>query len=126
MVLAALMLLAQGLGLWHRVAHVPGAPAPIVGSVASVALAAPAVPADDLEGPSADGWFGHAAGAHGGVDCLWFDHLACGDGAPQAAAVLATEPLPERAAPAAPAREPGAARTAAFQARAPPAGRQHA
>lgn len=130
--LAGLLLLAQGLGLWHRVAHGPAGLTGSMGPGAAVASSAMPALAGTDEGPaldpSADGdaWFGHAAGAHGGVDCLWFDHLACGDGAPQASAPLLPAPLGAEADEPLPSTALLAARWAAFQARAPPGARQPA
>lgn len=121
--LAGLLVLAQGWGLWHRVAH------GTAGAVAASALAArggttAAAPvAPPAAGVAADTWFGHAAGAHGGLDCLWFDHLACGDGAPAAAALApVAEALPDTA-PWPPVAAPGSGPRAAFHARGPPAPR---
>lgn len=120
LLLAGLLVLAQGWGLWHRVAHGAAGAARAQPSASAVALAGTS--ADEATSAPGDVWFGHAAGAHGGRDCLWFDHLACGDGAPAAPSLpAAAAALPDAALPLAVAA-PVPGPRAAFQARAPPGG----
>ncbi len=116
------MLLAQGLGLWHRVQHGPAvglahslrvlAAAPEVGAVAAVGQAR-------AEGGAHHaGLFGHATGED--AQCQLYDHASSGLGL-LAAAAAAAAPLPA-AAPAvrvAPAPAPGAP-ARPYEARAPP------
>lgn len=126
--LVVTLLLAQGAGLWHRIAHARGtglaaAAGSVPGGVAAQRLQAAnrllaGAPADSR--PASDRWFGHAAGAHDGADCRWFDHLACGDGLSCAAPLAAFgHALPEALRLAPTGRVPAAPRMA-FQARAPP------
>ncbi|MDP2008290.1 MAG: hypothetical protein Q8K45_21670 [Rubrivivax sp.] len=108
--LAALLLVAQGLGLSHRVAHAPG--------LAPAALAVPALgePQGRLQA-SAFGAAGHEADT---AVCRLIDQLAHADGlcdGPWAAAPAVQATLAHDAAPTA---APRAGSASAYLARAPP------
>lgn len=96
------LLHAQGLGLWHRVAHAPRAPlATVAGDTGSQA-------------------FGHAAGDD--AQCRLYDQLATSDAVGSSpCATLAPLP-PATPVPAAGPVAPRAAATRPYQARAPPQG----
>lgn len=111
-VLASLMLAAQALGGWHGIAHA-GHGAGESGVHERAAGAAPG-------GLRVADIFGHAAGAHGGADCLWFDHLAHADGLADVPALPGLELPPAPLSGVAPAGVAVACAPAVFDARAPP------
>jgi hypothetical protein len=84
------VLLAQGLGQWHRVVHgtpagvVHSAPAGAVHSVPAGAVGGVAATADDRHPAEHGGLLGQ----HGEQECRLYDQLACADGL-----TLATAPL---------------------------------
>ncbi len=114
--LAALLLLAQGWGLAHRVAHAPGL------GHAGVAHAAPG----RVQGPVSDhahvqaavSWAaGHEADT---AECRLIDQLAHADGLCADAWAVASAPRPNEAHGAAPPLAPRAGSASAYLARAPP------
>lgn len=114
--LAALLLLAQGWGLAHRVAHAPGL------GRAGVADAAPGRVHGQVDGhahaQAAVSWAtGHEAGT---AECRLIDQLAHADGL--CADVWAAAPAPQltEANDAAPPPAPRAGSASAYLARAPP------
>lgn len=104
--MAAALVAAQWLGLLHRVAHLPAAPA---------ALAAAAVAQEAAHRWA--GWFGEHADERA---CLIFDHATCAD-VTGASPVLAVALAPPRFVPPPPCDRPTRLAWRAFDARAPPA-----
>lgn len=99
--LAVVLLHAQGLGQWHRVAH-----AGLHG-----AQGAPGTQA------TAHDPFGHPA--DDAAQCRLYDHLGAADGLLHTLAALSSEPAPQLAVPALPDGQVGRA-ARPYQARAPP------
>lgn len=93
--LALVLLHAQGLGQWHRVAHA------------------------GLHGaqPAAHDPFGHPA--DDAAECRLYDHLGAADGLLHTTAALGSEPAPPQVAPALPHGQAGRA-AQPYQARGPP------
>ena len=120
--LALLLVQAQGLGLWHRVAH--------GGLSAAAVVAGHAVQVGHHEAhheavheahheahPTAPGVFGHDAGDESG--CRLFDSLTAADALLAAPALLASTSPPPRAGAEVPSHPAGRA-LRPYQARAPP------
>lgn len=118
--LALLLLVAQGLGLAHRVAHAPG--------LVHAGAAVPAFAAGHGQGPDRCESHGHArasalaAAGHEAdtPECRLIDQLAHADGLCTAAWAAAPAPQASGMHDTAPAAAPRAGSASAYLARAPP------
>lgn len=111
--LAALLLVAQGLGLAHRVAHAPG-----LGHGGATLAAVSTSAKGHADGQAKASWAaGHEADS---AECRLIDQLAHGDGLCSTPWAAAAAPQAGETRAAAPAPAPRAGSASAYFARAPP------